>query len=118
VTDNKRILSLDELLPAPASVMLRGKEYPVIARSVEVALQILQRREQLAEEATKATEDNPARLLELNMEIISMACPSIKPELKGLTLPMLMKLAEFVGGELGLSGEEEEGEESGEAEVG
>ena len=112
-----KILSLDELLPDPASVMLRGKEYPVIAQSVEAALRLLKRREKLAVEAANATEDNPAKILELNMEIISMACPSIESELKGMTLPMLMKLIEFVSSEMGLippDGEEAEGE----AEVG
>jgi len=116
VTENKNILSLDELLPDPASVMLRGQEYPVIARSVQAALEFLKSREKLVALAETA-EGNPAQLIETNIEIIAMACPSIKDELMGLPLAALMKLTEFITGEMGLTGDEEE-EESGEAEVG
>ena len=112
-----KLLNLDALLPEPAAVSLRGVEYPVIAKSVEAALLFLKSREKLVTMAETA-EQSPARLLETNIEVIAMACPSIKDEIMGLPLPALMKLVEFITEEMGLTSSDEEGEEAGEAEAG
>ena len=128
-TKTARRLNLDEYMPAPAYVTLDGNEHEISARSVQVWLNFLKGRDALEKMVGEDTPDadRAEMLMNGNIDIITMVCPSIPRErLLRLSLDAIQAFTSFIAEEMrglveteededGAGGDEEKG--LGEAEL-
>jgi hypothetical protein len=103
-TSDRKIIDLDELIPATQYVRLDGKEHAVEPASVEMYLTVMHKRGKMKDANTEFEQ------IRESIDLIALACPTISRERLGkLPLRALTKLTDIIQEQMTDEAEGEDG---------